>query len=242
MAPEPMLRVRDLVVTYGDTPALNRISIDVPAGTIVSVVGPNGAGKTTLVQTIAGALSPREGTIEYDGQSIVGKSPEGLARRGVALVPENRHIFGTLTVEENLRVAEAKNRGVFSRRDPHAYDEVFELFPVLERYLERPAARMSGGEQQQLAIARALLGRPRLLMLDEPSLGLAPVIVDQLFDLIETLPQRGITVLLIEQNASRAMDIASHSYVLRSGRLEMEGTAHEIAASGMFESAYLGFG
>ncbi len=242
MTPDPMLRVRDLVVTYGDTPALMGVSIEVPPEAIVSVVGPNGAGKSTLVQTVAGALSPREGTIEYEGRSIAGKAPEELARRGVALVPENRHIFGTLTVEENLRVADAKNRGAFSRRGTGVFDEVFELFPVLQRYLDRPAARMSGGEQQQLAIARALLGRPRLLMLDEPSLGLAPVIVDQLFDMIATLPARGITVLLIEQNASRAMDLASHSYVLRSGRLEMEGSAHDIAASGTFESAYLGFG
>jgi branched-chain amino acid transport system ATP-binding protein len=235
-----MLEVTDLTVNYGRITALRDVTINIDAGEFVAVVGPNGAGKSTLLLTIAGALQPTSGAITFDGEPLAGKQPENIIRSGLALVPEGRHIFGTLTVAENLLI------GATPRRDGDQQvtadrEEILELFPVLrERYHQR-AGKLSGGEQQQLAIARALLSRPRLLLLDEPSLGLAPIIVDAVFSALETLREGGLTLLVVEQNAAVAVESADRAYVLRTGRVELSGTREELLAMGTLEGAVLGF-
>ena len=211
----------------------------VDAGEIVSVVGPNGAGKTSTLLAIFGVVRPTHGMISFEGASLIGKAPEQVARSGIALVPEGRHIFGTLTVAENLKL------GRVASRDPTTLEadlgRVFELFPLLKERYDSPASVLSGGEQQQLAIARALLANPRLLLLDEPSLGLAPRLVEQVFDTLAALRDAGVTVLLVEQNALQAVELADRSYVLRTGTIAMAGTRAELLANAEFESAFLGF-
>ncbi|HJU48343.1 MAG TPA: ABC transporter ATP-binding protein [Gaiellaceae bacterium] len=233
-----MLEIADLRVSYGRIPALHGISLHVDTGEAVAIVGPNGAGKTTTLSAIFGLVAPAAGTIVFEGASLVGSSPERILRRGLALVPEGRHIFGTLTVGENLQL------GTTARRDraEAAVDlrSVLERFPVLKAYYGRTAATLSGGEQQQLAIARALLSRPRLLLLDEPSLGLAPVVIDVVFDALEELRREGVTILLVEQNAARAVEFADRAYILRTGRVAHAGTREEILQMEDFETAYLG--
>jgi branched-chain amino acid transport system ATP-binding protein len=233
-----VLRVEDLHVSYRRVPALKGVSIEVGEGEIVGLVGPNGAGKTTLLSSVFGRVTPASGRIELEGRSIVGLAPERVVRLGLGLVPEGRHIFNTLTVAENLEVGTTGR----ASRDGLAADmaRVMERFPVLERYAKTPAGRLSGGEQQQLAIARALLSRPRLLLLDEPSLGLAPVVIDLVFDELAALRDEGVTILLVEQNAARAIELADRSYVLRTGEIALAGDRDTLLRETNLEATYLG--
>ncbi len=233
-----MLRIEGLRVNYGRVPALHGISLHVEAGEAVALIGPNGAGKTTTLSAIFGLAVPAGGSIVFEGESLVGTSPERILRKGLALVPEGRHILGTLTVAENLLL------GTTARRDRAAaaadLQQVLARFPVLEAYYRTSAGNLSGGEQQQLAIARALLSRPRLLLLDEPSLGLAPVVLDIVFDTLEELRKEGVTILLVEQAVARAVEFADRAYILRSGRVAGSGTRDEIQRMEDFETSYLG--
>ena len=236
-----MLRLTDVSVHYGRVAAVNDLSLEVNQGEFVGLVGHNGAGKSTTLWTITGVLKPSRGQITFEGSSLLGVSPDGIVRRGIALVPENRRIFSRLSVGENLHI------GTSARRDRRAaaadVKKMCERFPVLGSYYDRPGAKLSGGEQQQLAIARALLARPRLLLLDEPTLGLAPLIVDQVFEILEELKEEGVTILLVEQNAARTIEVADRTYVMRSGgRIQFHGTAKELASMGDFETAYVGLG
>ncbi len=234
-----MLDVQDLQVHYGRIAALRGISLRVDEGEVVGLIGPNGAGKTTTLAAVVGLVRPTAGTVEFEGGSLLGMRPEDIVRRGVALVPEGRQIFGTLTVGENLRLS-LMGRG----RDREAeadLESVLDLFPMLRSYFRASAGRLSGGEQQQLAIARALLLRPRLLLLDEPSLGLAPRMVDLVFDTLAQLRERRVTILLVEQVAARTVEFADRTYVLRNGSVTLAGTREEIRSSTDFSTAYLGF-
>ena len=236
-----MLAVDGLTVAYGRVEALREATIAVGEGELVAVVGPNGAGKSTLLNTIAGRHRPRAGTVTFDGRPIAGTAPERIVGAGLALVPEGRHIFETLSVAENLRLGRMASRGRTSAEDVR--ELVVRRFPVLERYAGTPAGRLSGGEQQQLAVARAMAAKPRMLMLDEPSLGLAPLMVDAVFELVEQLHAEGTAILLVEQNARRAVRLADRAYVLRSGRIVRQGRRDELLDD--FEqmtSAYMGGG
>jgi branched-chain amino acid transport system ATP-binding protein len=232
----PLLDVKDLEVGYGAIQALRSISLTVNEGEIVTLIGANGAGKTTTLRAISGMLRPRNGEISYRGESIVGVRPHQLVRRSLIHVPEGRGIFLNLTVEENLRL------GAYTRYDDLNGDlqRVYELFPKIKERLRQTAGTMSGGEQQMLAIGRALLARPNLLLLDEPSLGLAPKIVQTIFAVIREINQSGTTILLIEQNARMALQSANRAYVLEAGRIMMHGDARELAASDEVRKAYLG--
>lgn len=235
-----MLKVEGLHVKYGSIVALRGVSLEVAGGEAVSVVGPNGAGKSTLMHAITGVTPITSGTITLDGLEISGRRVEQIVGMGVALVPENREIFATLTVEENLLVGARGIQGAAAR---HAeIDRVLGFFPAVRERLGQPAGRLSGGEQQQLAIGRALLGSPRLLLLDEPSLGLAPKVIDLLYGILEDLRSAGITLLLVEQNATRALGATDRTYVLRTGQIELTGSAAELAGAPQFEEAYFGFG
>jgi branched-chain amino acid transport system ATP-binding protein len=233
-----MLEVEDLCVSYRRVPALRGVSLEVEHGEIVGLVGPNGAGKTTLLSAIFGLIRADSGSVRLEGRPILGEPPERIVRYGLALVPEGRHIFNTLTVSENLEMgATARTDRTEIRVDRR---RLLERFPVLERYHDSPAGRLSGGEQQQLAIARALLSRPRLLLLDEPSLGLAPVVIDLVFDALAELREDGVTILLVEQNAARTIELADRSYVLRTGRVALAGSRDELQAATQLEATYLG--
>jgi len=233
-----MLELNDIHARYGAITALRGISIAVSQGELVALLGVNGAGKSTTLATIAGVLRAWQGSMLFEGRSILGKSPEQVARLGISLVPEGRDIFPSLTVEENLRL------GAFTRREKSEYrrnlNEVYELFPVLEERLQQPGGTLSGGEQQQLAIARALMSSPRLLMLDEPSLGLAPALVDQIFELIARLHQRGVTILLVEQNVNRTLEIVNRAYLMNTGLIVNQGTPQQLRAHADIEGIYMG--
>jgi branched-chain amino acid transport system ATP-binding protein len=233
-----MLEIDDLHVSYGNVAALRGVSLEVQRGEIIGLIGPNGAGKTTTLAAIFGLVAPRQGSIAFEGESLLRRQPEQIIRLGLGLVPEGRRIFGTLTVAENLQL------GATVRSDKAAVAadrrRVLELFPVLDRYLDTPAGRLSGGEQQQLAIARALLARPVLLLLDEPSLGLAPQVIDLVFDTLAEIRESGTTILLVEQNAARTVEFADRTYVLRSGTVAMSGTRSEMTERADFAAAYLG--
>lgn len=220
-----MLEVAGLTTKYGAISALREASLTVGSGEVVGLIGPNGAGKTTLLNSIAGLLQPAAGSVSFDGVDVTGTSPEKLLRSGLALVPEHRRIFTDMTVEENLKIG-----GVTRSADDRAadLDEMAELFPVLRQKWDTAAGFLSGGEAQQLAIARALMSRPKLLMMDEPSLGLAPILVDVVFDLIATLRSQGRTLLVVEQNATRMLEAADRAYVLRSGEVVASGTGAEL--------------
>lgn len=220
-----MLEVRGLTTRYGSISALRDATLTVGAGEVVGLIGPNGAGKTTLLGSIAGLLSPDDGTVEFDGADVTGAAPEKLLRAGLALVPEHRRIFVDLTCEENLKIGGVT---VSSSERAELLDEMAETFPVLRDKWDTPAGYLSGGEAQQLAIARALMSKPKLLMMDEPSLGLAPVLVDVVFELIDRLRSQGRTLLIVEQNAARMLDVADRAYVLRSGEVVTEGTGAEL--------------
>ena len=220
-----MLEVSGLTTKFGEISALREASLHVGSGEVVGLIGPNGAGKTTLLNSIAGLLAPSGGRVTFDGEDITGMPPEKLLRSGLALVPEHRRIFVDLTVEENLRIGGVT---VPSADRPELLDEMGERFPMLRDKWTTSAGYLSGGEAQQLAIARALMSRPRFLMMDEPSLGLAPLLVDVVFDLIEALRSQGRTLLVVEQNATRMLDVADRAYVLRSGEVVAEGTGAEL--------------
>jgi branched-chain amino acid transport system ATP-binding protein len=233
-----VLELKDIHARYGAITALRGVSISVSQGELVALLGVNGAGKSTTLACIAGVLRPWQGGILFENSSIVGKTPEQIARLGISLVPEGRDIFPSLTVEENLRL------GAYTRSEKTEYrrnlDEVYDLFPVLKERLQQPGGTLSGGEQQQLAIARALMSSPRLLMLDEPSLGLAPALVDQIFDLIARLHGRGVTILLVEQNVDRSLEIVDRAYVLSTGLIESQGTPDQLRAHADIEGIYMG--
>jgi branched-chain amino acid transport system ATP-binding protein len=223
---------------YGAITALRGISLTVEEGELVALIGVNGAGKSTTLSTIAGVLKPVQGEIQFQGQPLVGKSPEQIIRLGIAMVPEGRDIFPSLTVEENLRLgAYTRNNRVEYKQD---LAEMFELFPILGKRMNQAGGTLSGGEQQQLAIARALMSHPKLLMLDEPSLGLAPALVDQIFELVVNLHKRGVTILLVEQNVERTLDIADRAYLMRTGKIEDEGTPQHLRERVDIEGVYLG--
>jgi branched-chain amino acid transport system ATP-binding protein len=234
-----MLEVESLVVRYGSIAALKGVSLSVDRGEIVGVIGPNGAGKSTLLLAIAGDVTAAAGEVRFEGDSLAGERPERIVQRGISLVPEGRHIFHQLTVGENLQLGATPR----SDRDTVEADRerILELFPVLRDYLRMAANRLSGGEQQMLAIARSLLARPRLLMLDEPSLGLAPIVIDRVFDTLAQLRSEGVTILLVEQHAARTLELADRIYVLRTGSIELAGPSDELAHDPRFEEAFLGF-
>jgi branched-chain amino acid transport system ATP-binding protein len=231
-----LLELRGVTVRYGQILAVRELSLSVAAGEVVTLLGANGAGKSSTLSAIVGLAPVAGGSVMLAGEDITSNPPEAVVRRGVALVPEGRRIFANLTVAENLRLgAAAYSRSEYEETLP----EVLDLFPVVKQRLGTRAGLFSGGEQQQLAIARALMARPRLVLLDEPSLGLAPIMVAAVFDLIARLHERSVTILLVEQNAERALDVADRAYVLNTGRLEISGDAAELAADSI-EEAYLG--
>lgn len=231
-----ILKVTDLKVNYGGIEAVKGISFDVPEGEIVTLIGANGAGKSSTLRTIAGLVKPASGKIELYDEDITGKDPTTIVTKGITLVPEGRKIFPDLTVVENLRI------GAYLRKDDITEDLnwVYELFPRLKERTWQAGGTLSGGEQQMLAVGRALMSRPKLIMMDEPSLGLAPIIVRDIFDIIKEINRRGVTVLLIEQNANMALMTADIGYVLETGRLTMSGTGRELLADEHIKAAYLG--
>ena len=231
-----ILSVKDLQVNYGGIEAVKGISFDVPAGDIVTLIGANGAGKSTTLKAIAGLVKPRSGSIELEGTNITGKDSSDIVARGVTLVPEGRRVFANMTVLENIKI------GAYLRKDNLDGDIawVYDLFPRLKEREWQLAGTLSGGEQQMLAVARALMSRPKVLMMDEPSLGLAPLVVKGIFDIIREINKQGVTVLLIEQNANMALKTANYAYVLETGRIGLSGTGAELLANEDVKKAYLG--
>ena len=235
-----MLDVRDVVTSYGMIQALKGVSLTARPGEITCILGPNGAGKTTLLYTIAGILSPRAGSISLEGRELAGLPPHRIVASGVALVPENRLVFPHMTVRENLLAGAYGRLGRERVAVTADLEAMFSRFPILSQRKDQAAGTLSGGEQQMLAVARALMAKPRLLMMDEPSLGLAPMIVEQIFEIVATLNREGITVLLVEQNARLALAVAHRAYLLERGRVALHGTAAEVAANEAISRAYLG--
>ena len=231
-----ILSVKDLQVNYGGIEAVKGISFDVPAGDIVTLIGANGAGKSTTLKAIAGLVKPRSGSIVFEGSNITGKDSSDIVAKGVTLVPEGRRVFSNMTVLENIRI------GAYLRKDNLDADIawVYDLFPRLKERAWQLAGTLSGGEQQMLAVARALMSRPKVLMMDEPSLGLAPLVVKGIFDIIREINRQGVTVLLIEQNANMALKTADYAYVLETGRIGLSGTGAELLANEDVKKAYLG--
>ena len=233
-----LLEVEKLSVFYGSVAALRGISLRVEDGEVVTLIGANGAGKSTTLRTISGLIQPNRGSIEFAGKSIQGWAPHRVVKCGLVQVPEGREIFANLTVDENLQLA------AFLRRDKAAIrtdrERALDLFPRVRERLRQQAGTLSGGEQQMLAIARALVARPKLLMLDEPSLGLAPQLVRSIFQVIREINREGTTILLVEQNANMALQVANRAYVIEVGQIRMEGAAAELAASDEVRKAYLG--
>lgn len=236
-----LLAVNNISVSYGRLTALRKASLAMQEGETLFVTGPNGAGKSTLLKAIAGVVTPREGTIILAGQEIGGRSPETIARMGFSMVPEGRHVFGSLTIEENLRL------GVGMRADKDQaerdLEQVFGIFPVLKERKERHAGLLSGGQQQMLVIGRALMAAPRLIAIDEPSLGLAPKVIDDVYmALLKLRDTRGLTLLVVEQSTTRAMITGGRMILLRSGEVALEGDARELAKGDSLKKAYFGYG
>ena len=233
-----MLKVSELKVRYGGIEAVKGITFEVPEGKIVTLIGANGAGKSTVLRTVAGLVKPSEGRIHFQGADITGLSSDKIVSMGLALVPEGRRVFPNLTVLENLKI------GAYLRRDKGSIETdlnwVYELFPRLKERSWQAAGTLSGGEQQMLAVGRALMGRPRLIMMDEPSLGLAPLVVKGIFEIIREINRKGVTVLLIEQNANMALQTADVGYVLETGRVTLTGTGRELLNNAAVKKAYLG--
>ena len=233
-----MLEIRNLKVSYGGIRALKGISLSVPQGQIITLIGANGAGKSTMLRTISGLQKPDEGEILYGDENLVGLAPKEMVKRGIVMVPEGRRVFPDMTVRENLRI------GAFQRKDKEAIAQdrhyVYSLFPRLKERAWQLAGTLSGGEQQMLAVGRALMSRPKVLMMDEPSLGLAPLVVRDIFSIVRKLNADGITVLLIEQNANAALRIADYGYVLETGNISMAGTGKELLDNAAVREAYLG--
>jgi branched-chain amino acid transport system ATP-binding protein len=235
-AQPPLLVVDDIEVRYGAIRALKGVTFHVAEGEIVALLGANGAGKTTTQKTVSGMLRPAVGSITFDGERIDGVPAHTLIRRGICHVPEGRHVFPRMTVAENLEMGAFR----FKKTDPADLDRALELFPRLKERFKQQAGTLSGGEQQMLAIGRALMGKPRLLLLDEPSMGLAPMIVAQIFAIIREINHAGVTVLVVEQNAQQALTLADRGYVLETGELVLEGTGRELLADDRIRAAYLG--
>jgi branched-chain amino acid transport system ATP-binding protein len=233
---QPLLTVRDLYVAYGQIEAVKGVSLEVPAGQVTCLLGPNGAGKTTTLFTLAGILRPRRGRIEFMGRDMTGAPPERIVGAGIVLVPENRLLFPEMTVLENLMAGAYLRKGQVQED----LDWVMELFPVLKARLRQLAGTLSGGEQQMLAIARALMARPRLLMLDEPSLGLAPLIIEEIYHALRRLSSGGTTILLVEQTLNLARELGHRFYVMVTGRIVYEGKRAELAQEDVIRRAYLG--
>ena len=233
-----MLKIKDLHVSYGGIKALRGVDLEVPDGKIVTLIGANGAGKSTTLRTISGLVKAESGSITYDGTELLGLSINKILEQGIAQSPEGRRVFPNLTVLENLKI------GAYLRKDRDGIEKdirwIYELFPRLEERHWQPAGTLSGGEQQMLAVGRALMSRPKLLMMDEPSLGLAPLVVQGIFDIIRTINQQGVTVLLIEQNANMALKIADYAYVLETGCITKSGTGAALLADESIKEAYLG--
>ena len=233
---EAILKIKDLKVNYGGIEAVKGVSFDVPEGEIVTLIGANGAGKSSTLRAIAGLVKPAAGSIEFNGEDITAKEPNAIVSKGITLVPEGRKIFPDLTVLENLKI------GAYRRNDDLTEDLnwVYDLFPRLKERSWQEGGTLSGGEQQMLAVGRALMSRPKIIMMDEPSLGLAPIIVRGIFDIIKEINARGVTVLLIEQNANMALKTAHAGYVLETGRITMSGTGAQLLADEKVKAAYLG--
>ena len=233
---EPILRIKDLKVNYGGIEAVKGISLDVPKAEIVTLIGANGAGKSSTLRAISGLVKPTSGTIEFEGEDITAKNPTDIVTRGITLVPEGRKIFPDLTVKENLRV------GAYLRKDDITDDInwVYDLFPRLKERSWQAGGTLSGGEQQILAVGRALMSRPKVIMMDEPSLGLAPLVVRGIFDIIKEINKQGMTILLIEQNANMALKTAHLGYVMETGRITLSGPGKELLANESVKAAYLG--
>lgn len=233
-----MLTIDNLVVSYGGIEALKGISLEVEEGKIVTLIGANGAGKSTALRTIMGLVNPISGRISYQGMDLLKEKTQNMARRGITLVPEGRRVFANLTVMENLKI------GAYYRNDDHGIkddlDSIFKLFPILKERTWQLAGTLSGGEQQMLAVGRALMSRPKLLMMDEPSLGLAPMMVKEIFRIISEINHGGMTILLIEQNANAALRIADKGYVMETGRIILKGKGKELLANEEVKQAYLG--
>ncbi len=233
-----MLTVKGLEVNYGMINAVRGINFEVNQGEIVSLIGANGAGKSTILRTISGLVKPAAGEILYEGEDLLAKSPRQIVQKGISQVPEGRHVFKGLSVEENLEM------GAFLRKDKDQiqkdYEEIYERFPILKERLKQDASTLSGGEQQMLAMGRALMSKPRLLLLDEPSMGLAPIFIKEIFNIIVDIQKQGTTVLLIEQNANMALQISNRGYVLETGEIILSGSGEELLASDDVQKAYLG--
>ncbi len=233
-----MLKIENLHVSYGGIRALQGVSLEVPDGKIVTLIGANGAGKSTTLRTISGLVKADSGSITYDGQELLGMPINKILEKGIAMVPEGRRVFTNLSVVENLRI------GAYLRNDKAQIEKdlewVYELFPRLKERSWQMAGTLSGGEQQMLAVARALMSKPKVIMMDEPSLGLAPLVVKGIFDIIRTINDQGVTVLLIEQNANMALKIADYAYVLETGRITLTGTGKELLVNEDVKKAYLG--
>ncbi|MBP5702448.1 MAG: ABC transporter ATP-binding protein [Lachnospiraceae bacterium] len=232
-----VLKVENLHVYYGSIHAIKGVSFEVSEGEIVTLIGANGAGKSTTLNTVGGLLKPREGSIEFEGRSILGVAPHKVVNEGMALCPEGRRVFAQLSVKENLEM------GAYTRpasEIPETLEKVYEHFPRLKERQSQMAGTLSGGEQQMLAMGRALMSKPKLMMLDEPSMGLAPILVDQIFEIIKNLNKAGTTILLVEQNAQMALSVADRAYVIETGRITLSGTGKELAQSEEVKKAYLG--
>ena len=233
-----MLKINDLHVSYGGITALRGIDLEVPDGKIVTLIGANGAGKSTTLRTISGLVKAESGTITYQDQELIGKPINKILEVGIALVPEGRRVFADLTVLENLKI------GAYLRRDKSEIEKdikwIYELFPRLEERNWQLAGTLSGGEQQMLAVGRGLMSRPKVMMLDEPSLGLAPLVVQDIFSIIQEINRQGVTILLVEQNANMALKIADLAYVLETGNITLSGTGAELLADDSIKEAYLG--
>lgn len=235
----PLMEVKDLAVSYGKIEAVRGVSLTVEPGTIVTVIGANGAGKTTLLSTLMGLMPPVSGSVTFDGKPVLGRPVEGLVGAGLSLVPEQRDLFATMSVEDNLLL------GAFRRaraRTAENLEKVYTRFPRLRERRKQAAGTMSGGERQMLAMGRALMAEPRLLMLDEPSLGLAPLIVAEIFRIVADLREAGVSILLVEQNARAALEVADTAYVMELGEVTMSGRAKDLAADRRVIESYLGFG
>jgi branched-chain amino acid transport system ATP-binding protein len=236
----PLLELADLTAAYGAVQALEGLSLQVGEGEIVALLGSNGAGKSTTLRTISGLMKPKAGRVLFDGKDIAGLHSETVVRLGIAHVPEGRRVFPGLTVKENIMLGASNRRGVARRQMELEVDEMFDLFPEIRRFTGALGWTLSGGQQQMVAVARGLMSKPRLLLLDEPSLGLAPLIVQQVFRIIQRIRERGTTVLLVEQNARTALSVADRGYVLETGRLVTEGKPDALWNNEEVRAAYLG--
>ena len=233
---EAMLKIENLIVNYGGIEAVKGISLEVPDGSMITLVGANGAGKSTTLRSIVGLVKARSGSITLDGEELLGQDTTEIVSKGITLVPEGRHVFPDMTVLENLKI------GAYLRKDKLSDDieRVYNLFPRLKERSWQAAGTLSGGEQQMLAVGRALMSKPKIIMMDEPSLGLAPIIVQGIFDIIQQINKEGTTVLLIEQNANMALKVADYGYVMETGRISLTGTGAELLANEQVKELYLG--